>query len=492
MKEYTRYDAVGLAELVASRQVHPRELLAAAIARAEAVNPQLNAIVHKMYEEGERLAALPPTGAFGGVPFLLKDLGIYYQGFPMSMGSKACRRYVPDFDSTTAQRYKAGGLVVFGKTNTPEFGLVAYTEPEIFGPCRNPWNPERTPGGSSGGAAAAVAAGIVPVASASDGGGSIRIPSSYCGLFGLKPTRGRVPCGPAAAEIWQGAAIEHVISRSVRDSAAMLDLLQGPDAGAPYIIPPPAQPYHQAIRQPPPRLRIGLCLEHPTGADIHPDCRQAAEQTAKLLESLGHDIVPVPLPYDGHRLFASYLVMYFCEIAATLSLIGQRIGRRITPKDVETATYTLGLVGQSYHAGEALLAKQQWNELGRSMGRFFGQYDLLLTPVTAMPPQLIGETAPKAAEIAGMQLANHLGLGSLLRKSGIVFKVAQRNIAKTPFTQIANLSGLPAMSVPGYYGADGLPAGAHFIAGFGREDLLLQLAASLEQARPWAERRPTL
>ena len=287
-KDYDKYDAMGLADLVKKKELTPSELVEEAIALIEKSNPRLNAVVHKMYDIGRATAkGKLPDGPFHGVPFLLKDLLDAYAGVPLTSGSRAYRAYIPKEDSEMVRRYKKAGLVVIGKTNLPEFGLLGYTEPELFGPCRNPWNTEHTPGGSSGGSAAAVAVGMVPIASGGDGGGSIRIPASCCGIFGFKPSRGRNPTGPEYGELWQGAVVSHVLTRSVRDSAAALDAVQGPESGAPYVIAPPLMPYLEEIRREPKKLFIAVNTTSPVGREVHPECIKAVEKTVKLLEGLG-------------------------------------------------------------------------------------------------------------------------------------------------------------------------------------------------------------
>jgi amidase len=287
--EYDRYDALALAELVRQGQITPLELCEEAIKRIEEINPKINAVVTPMYEQGRRAASGSLSGGpFAGVPLLIKDLGYAYTGVPMTYGCRALKDYVPEHDDEIVSRLKKTGAVIIGKTNTPEFGLLGITEPELFGPCRNPWNIAHTPGGSSGGSAAAVAAGLVPMAAGNDGGGSIRIPSAYCGLFGLKPSRGRNPTGPDQGQMWLGAAQNHVLTRSVRDSAAALDATQGPETGAPYDIRSPERSYLEELEKNPGRLKIAFNAQSPIGTKVHPECIRAVEETAYLLEELGH------------------------------------------------------------------------------------------------------------------------------------------------------------------------------------------------------------
>jgi amidase len=489
-KEYDQFDGLGLAELVRRREVSPEALCKEAIERIERINPKINAVVTTMFDQGrDAVKAGLPQEPFTGVPFLLKDLISAFAGVPLTKGCKAYRNYIPDKDCEMVGRYKAAGLVILGKTNTPEFGLMGVTEPELFGPARNPWHIDHTPGGSSGGSAAAVAAGMVPIASGGDGGGSIRIPSSCCGLFGLKPTRGRNPTGPEKGEIWQGAVVEHVISRSVRDSAAMLDATQGPDIGAPYVIPSPDKPYLKELEQSPGTLRIAFNVRSPLGTPVHPDCVRAVEETARLLEDLGHHVSEAAPNLDGIRLANSYMTMYFGEMAAEIESLAGVLGRKPTPKDVETVTWTLALLGRTISAGEFVRAIRQWDMAAREMGRFHRKYDLYLTPTIAHPPVEVGSLQPKPIERVLMKLINGLGLGRLLKLSGITDQLAIQSLEKTPFTQLANFTGQPAMSVPLYWTEQGLPCGVQFIAPFGDERTLFRLAARLEEAKPWFQKR---
>ena len=491
--EYDQLDGLAQAALVRAGQLTPAELCAAAVARAEAVNPLINAVVHPLYEPArQRAAAGLPPGPFGGVPFLLKDFGAHYAGAPHTSGSRALRDFVPAHDAELVRRWQAAGLNILGKTNTPEFALLGVTEPRLHGPARNPWQLAHTPGGSSGGAAAAVAAGIAPVAGAGDGGGSIRIPAACCGLFGLKPSRGRVPTGPEQGEKWQGAAVEHVLSRSVRDSAALLDATQGPDAGAPYFLPGPVRPYLEEVGRPPGRLRIAFSLAHPLGRALHPECATAVRDAAHLLESLGHDVAEGPLPFDGRAVAAAFLMLYFGETGASLAALARHLGRPARPADVEPTTWLLGLLGRTYTAADFAAARHTWNDSARRMGTFHQTHDLLLTPTLAGPPVRIGELQPRPVERALLRVVNTFGLGGLVRRSGLVEKLAEQSLEKTPYTQVANLTGQPAMSVPLHWTADGLPCGVQFIAALGAEDVLFRLAGQLEQARPWFGRRPAV
>jgi amidase len=490
INDYVKYDALGLADLVKKKKVSAAELVEEAISRIEAGNPKLNAVIHAMYDIGRKAAkGKLPEGPFTGVPFLLKDLLDAFAGVPLTSGCRAYRNFIPERDSELVARYRKAGLVVIGKTNLPEFGLVAYTEPDLFGACRNPWDLERTPGGSSGGSAASVAAGFVPMASGGDGGGSIRIPSSNCALFGLKPSRGRNPTGPDYGELWQGATVGHVLSRSVRDSAAALDAVAGPDPGAPYVIAPPERPYMQEIKKDPGKLRIAFSTESPVKKGVDPECVKAVKQTAKLLSGLGHRVEEKAPPVAFEALAIGYFIMYLGEMAADLRIIKETYGRRAARREVELVTRTLALLGRAVSSGEFVAAIREWDKAARVMGTFFETYDLYLTPTTARPPVKIGELKPKPAEVVLMKIVNGLGAGKLLKATGIVEQLAVDNLAATPFTQLANLTGLPAMSVPLSWTKDGLPVGLHFMAPFGQEARLLRLAAQLEKAAPWFDKR---
>ncbi|SFF47998.1 amidase [Fontimonas thermophila] len=487
--DYQRYDGLGLAALVRAGEVTPTELLEAAIACAERINPQINAIVIPMHEIARERARGHLVGPFAGVPFLIKDVVQDYAGVPTTAGSRAID-YVPPTHAEITERFLRSGVVIFGKTNTPELALKGITEPARWGPTRNPWDLERTPGGSSGGAAAAVAAGIVPMAGANDGGGSIRIPAACCGLFGLRPSRGRVPLGPRIGEVWEGASSDLVVSRSVRDSAAMLDAVHGADVGAPFEIRPPQRPYLDELQQPPGRLRIAFSTRSPIGTEVHAECVRAVIDAARLLEDLGHHVEEAEPEIDGERLAQDFLTMYMGQVAADIAHWAAVAGARET--DFEPDTRALGLLGRTLPAHEYILARRRWNDYARALGRFHERYSLYMTPTLAQPPVRIGELAPPRWLRIAQSLVLAAGAGRFLHRSGVVEQLARENLAKVPFTQLANLTGTPAMSVPLHWTADGLPVGVQFIARFGGEDVLLRLAAQLEQARPWAQRRPAL
>ncbi|MCF8086180.1 MAG: hypothetical protein K9J48_04730 [Desulfohalobiaceae bacterium] len=491
--EYPMYDAVGLAGLIRGGEIAAEEVRAEAVRRARAFNPELNAIIRPMYERTtESRDESTRDAPFSGVPFLLKDLQHALAGVPMSSGSRAMRDFVPPRDSEMVRRWKAAGLLPLGKTNTPELGLMGVTEPELFGPTRNPWDLERSPGGSSGGSAAAVAARIVPAASAGDGGGSIRIPASCCGLFGLKPSRGRTPTGPDFGAVWEGAVTDHVLSLSVRDSAALLDATHGPDPGPPYLISEPETSFLRASREDPPPLRIGFSAQSPLGAGVDRDNREAVSRTASLLEELGHRVEEVPLPFDGELMAECYIRMYFAQTAAALELMGRLRGRRVSRREVEATTRAVASQGRIMTARDYCLSLQRWNEISRAMGRFHLEYDLLLTPVLAGPVPRIGETGPSRRERLGLDAIQSLGLSRLLSWSGAVERTALVSLARMPFTQVANLTGQPAMSLPLHKSKDGLPCGVQCISALGGETTLFRLAGQLERVRPWFRDLPPL
>jgi amidase len=490
--EYEEFDALGLAELVRRGEVTPLELLEEAIRRTESVNPRINAVIYRMYDHARELATRPlPEGPFAGVPFLVKDILQAYAGFPMSSGSRALADFVPPHDAEVVARFKRAGVVSFGKTNVPEFGLVAFTEPEAFGPARNPWHVGRTPGGSSGGAAAAVAARVVPMAGANDGGGSIRIPASCCGLFGLKPTRGRVPVGPFFGEVWEGAAVDHVLTRSVRDSATMLDAIAGPDIGAPYQIPAPERRYAEEILRKPTPLRIGFTTRSQLAHAVHPECVQAVHHAARLLETLGHHVEEAEPAVDAMALGRAYLTLYFGQVAADQKWLVELRGRDAL-QALEVPTRALGSIGRALPSGEYVAQRRAWNFFARAAGEFHRRHDLFLTPTLAAPPVRIGELQPTDAERHLLRVAAALRLGKALLASGLIDKLVRENLSRTPFTQLANLTGQPAMSVPLHWSRDGLPIGVHFTARWGDEATLFHIAAQLEEAQPWGKRRPPL
>ncbi|MGM0571849.1 amidase [Marinobacter sp.] len=487
VSDYLQYDATGLADLMRRGEVAASEVTEAAIARAEAVNPTLNAICLPQYQEARNQGA--SDGPFSGVPMLLKDLGQEQAGQPCTMGSRGLRNRLMPEDSDYVVRARQAGLVFIGRTATPEFGLKAVTESQLWGPSRNPWNTGLTPGGSSGGSGAAVAAGVVPVAGANDGGGSIRIPAAYNGLVGLKPSRGRVSWGPFAGESWTGAADNHVVSRTVRDAAGMLDVLAGGAAGEPFRVAAPQRPWAELAGEAPGRLRIGVFTRSPYGGEVHPDHVAAVEATARQLEALGHHVEEATPQVDGDALARCYLGIYFGEVPVFMDMAkAEGAGN----DDFELDTRLLAMLGRSFPLPDYVRMRQQWNEFARALGHYFGQYDLYLCPTTAQPPARIGELdLPPAMQVVSKLLVRARA-GKLMLKTGIVDQLAMESLARTPFTQLANLTGTPAISLPLSWSDQDLPVGVQFGAPHGEEGRLLQLAAQLEEAVPWYSRYETL
>ncbi|WP_148861197.1 amidase [Marinobacter fonticola] len=482
VSEYLQYDAVGLADLIRRKTVSSREVLGAAIKRAHAVNPALNAICHSQFNEALDQAP-SDEGPFSGVPFLLKDLAQEQAGMPCTYGSYALRNQVAERDSAYVSRARHAGLVVIGRTATPELGLKAVTESRLWGATRNPWDRTRTPGGSSGGSGAAVAAGIVPMAGANDGGGSIRIPAAYNGLFGLKPSRGRVSAGPGMGEHWAGASADHVVSRSVRDSALMLDQLSGPESGDPFTIPAPSRPYYDLIKDAPRKLRVGVFTSSPYQGEVAQACLDAVEGTARTLENLGHHVEYARPDFDGMALARCYLGLYFGEVSTAMDRAARQFGAR--DKDFELDTRLIGMLGRTLPTPEYLRLRQQWNDFARALGLFFETYDLYLCPTNGQMPAEIGELDTPAHLQVVSRLMLMLKAGRWVHRSGLVDQLALESLGRTPFTQLANLTGTPAMSVPLHWTANGLPVGVHFGAAHGNDGMLLQLAAQLEATLPW-------
>lgn len=480
--EYLRYDATALADLVRRGEVTSREVCEAAVERATRVNGTLNAICYPQFSEAPA-QQFPEQSVFAGVPLLLKDLAQEQADHPCTYGSRGLIKNIAPQDSEFVRRARDGGLVFLGRTATPEFGLKAVTESELWGPTRNPWNTELTPGGSSGGSGAAVAAGIVPMAGANDGGGSIRIPAAYNGLFGLKPSRGRISSGPFMGEAWTGASTDHVVSRTVRDSAAMLDVLSGPAPGDPFEIPAPSAPYAELMQRSPGSLRIGVFTSSPYNTEVAPECVAAVEETARVLENLGHRVEYAAPEFDGMALARCYLGLYFGEVAALMARAKEQFGA--TDSDFELDTRLIGMLGETMPLSDYVRRRQQWNEFARALGAFFGSYDLYLSPTTGRLPATIGELETPAHLRFAARLMLKLKAGKLVHRSGQVDQMALESLARTPFTQLANLTGTPAMSVPMHWTAEGLPVGVQFGGPHGAEATLLQLAGQLEEANPW-------
>ena len=475
--EISLLDATDQAALVRRGDLKPQELVEGAIARAERLDPQLGAIVTRQFERARSEAASPhlPAGAFRGVPYLLKDLGAYLDGDPLYSGMAALVRagWCERGDSHFAAKLRAAGLVSLGHAASPELGILPTTEPAAFGPTRNPWKTTHSPGGSSGGSAAAVAAGVVAAAHASDGGGSIRIPASHCGLVGLKPTRGRTSFGPAIGERWGGCSVEGFVTRSVRDTAALLDVVAGAMPGDPYAAAAPERPYAREVGAAPGRLRIGLMQRAPRDGEIDTECRAAVDGAGKLLEAQGHAVeIAHPPALDDPEAVKGFLGVVSAGVAAALDAAAAKFGRPLVADDVEPLTWAVAQAGRAIAAPAYVAAVAANHAQGRRLAEWWaGGFDLLLTPTCAQPPPPLGHFAgPPDNPLVGYLRAGPYGA----------------------FTMQFNLSGQPAISLPLHWTPGGLPVGVQLVAASGREDLLLRVAAQLEEAKPWADRLPPL
>lgn len=487
--EYDSLDAVALAGLVARRELTASELLEAALERADARNPRLNAITSRYDDDARRRASGPlPAGPLAGVPFIIKDLMTAWRAHPMSAGSRLQAGYVPDHDSEVVRRLEAAGLVLFGTTNAPEMGILAHTEPVLHGPARNPWSLDHTPGGSSGGSAAAVAARIVPAAHGNDGGGSIRIPASHCALFGMKPTRGRVSLAPDAGEAWMGFASEGVLTRSVRDTALLLDVLAGPVAGDPYAAPPQARPFSEEVGAAPGRLRVAFTDRSLFGHGTDPECRAAVRGAARLLADLGHEVEEACPVIRRDEMVLAYLQVVAASVASSVDLAARRTGRRPGFGTLEAETQALAAAGRAFSAGELVGAVASIQAMGRDMAAFFGAHDVLLTPTVASPPSRVGSLQATRWERLALRFAAGLRARPLMDR--LLAQVGDRSFDATGFTMPFNQTGQPAMSVPFHFTPDGLPIGVQVVGRFGDEATLFRLASQLEAARPWGARLP--
>ena len=468
--EYSDYDGLGLAELVESGDVSPSELVEAAIERIDRHNPSLNAIVYDAREEARTTASGDlPYGPFRGVPFLIKDLGCPVAGWPRTSGSRFLKDEVTPDDGELARRFRASGVVLLGKTNTPELGITGTTESAHLGPCRNPWNPDHISGGSSGGAAAATAAGIVPLAHASDGLGSIRIPAACCGLFGMKTTRDRNPGGPRDPDRAIGFGVDHVVSRTVRDSAAMLDCTGHPEPASPFAYPAKGRPYLQEVDTSPGRLRIAFSTETPSGRPIDAEIEAAAVETAALLESLGHIVEARGLGIDYRALYKTQGIVSAANAAANYRDLVARIGREASEDELEPLTWAGIRNGQKLSGEQVFGAWRRLRQFNREILLLFEEFDVFLTPVMGTSPPPIGHIDPVNLEPR---------------------EVGKRQAKAFPFTPPFNFTGQPAMSVPLMESREGLPIGMQFAGRYADETTLFRLAAQLEQARPWIGRRP--
>ena len=475
LSEYASCDGLGLAELVARREVTAAELVEEAIQRIERHNPEINAVIYPMYDLARELARQQPPpgegGPFQGVPFLLKDILADHEGVPTTFGCRFMQGAVAAQDSELVARYKRAGLVALGKTNVPELGTMPTTEPHLYGPARNPWNTSHSTGGSSGGSAAAVAAGIVPFAHANDGGGSIRVPAACCGLVGLKPTRGRNPLGPLLGDSMNGLGCEHVVSRTVRDSAAALDCTAGPDVGDPYWAPPPERPYLEEVSRDPGRLRIACWTRDLRGESIHAECERAIQQVARLCSDLGHQVEEGKPEFDIDAYESAFLDIWAVGNAAGIDGAALALGREPVPEFFEPLSWGLYERGREIPGSRFQLAIGALQLFSRQIAHFFEGVDVWLTPVLASPPVKLGyfDTNQSDFEKAFAPILEYL-----------------------PFTPLANATGQPSISLPLAQSDDGLPIGALFTARFGDEGLLYRIAGQLERAHPWIDQKPPI
>ena len=470
-REYSALDATALAELVRRREVSALELVDEAIARTEALNGALNAVITPMYEQArDRARTFDSNGPFAGVPFLMKDFCAEVAGVPFTEASAFLRDYVPSEDSELYRRFCRAGLITLGKTNLPEFAIGATTEPQLFGPTRNPWDVTRTTGGSSGGAAAAVAARIVPMAHANDVGGSIRIPASCCGLVGLKPSRGRSSLAPHYGDLLAGFFVEHALTRSVRDCASLLDATAGPAVGEPYYAPPPNNPFVDELGREPGRLRVAFSDRTPLGEKVHPDCSTAVREAARLLESLGHVVEEARPCYDAERLWHGFTSLMSCGAAWAMADWARRIGRTPTPDDFEPFVWAFAEHGRKLSGADYLLAMQDVQLESRALSAFFQSYDLTLTSTLGKPPVALGE----------------------LSFRGDPFELRRRTAEFSPYSYVSNATGQPAISLPLFWNGDGLPIGVQLTARYAEEATLFRVSAQLETAQPWSNKAPAV
>ncbi|HLY06769.1 MAG TPA: amidase family protein [Rhizomicrobium sp.] len=466
--EYAKQDGLGLAELVRRKEVHPRELVDLAIRRARAVNPSLNFMVFADFEHARAAAANDATtGPFAGVPMFLKDILAFAEGMPTRQGSRFIPPVPSKQDSVLTARFRKAGFIPLGKTNVPEFGMVPTTESKLYGPACNPFDLARSTGGSSGGSAAAVAAGVVPIAHANDGGGSIRIPASCCGLVGLKPTRARITVGPELGDAVDGLAIDHVVTRSVRDSAAVLDAIAGNIPGDPYWAPPAPPSWLAAMNENPRPLRVAFSSRKLDGSAMHPDCEAAVQHAAKLCAELGHSVEEAGQTFDLSVLVPSFMAVWSANLAAAVDWVAELTGQTPAAELFEGLTWGMYTSGLRVSASQYLVAKDALQRASREAAKFHERHDVWLMPTLGTPPM----------------------------KNG-VFDVEEQDIYKgflplfeyVPFTAFQNVTGQPAMNLPLFWNDEGLPIGVQFAAAFGDEKTLFQLARQLEEAAPWSHR----
>lgn len=489
--EYDSYDALGLAELVRAGQVSSAELVEEAIARIERLNPQINSVVFELYETARARASKDlGSGPFAGVPFLIKDLIQRIPGVPTQEGSMFFKGWTPTEETNLYRRWLDAGVVPVAKTATSELGLMPVVETELHGVTRNPWMLDRTAGGSSGGSGSSIAAGLAPMGSGGDGGGSIRVPASCCGLFGHKPSRARNPSGPTASEHWSGYVSEHVLTRTVRDSAAMLDATHGPDDTTPYFAAPIEGTFLGATESDPRPLRIAFHSDPALPAVVHPDCRAAVGDAARLCAELGHHVEEVSPRHDTVALGRAFLVVIGANIAAEIREGEQIRDRRATSKDFELTTWVAHMLGRAVSAQDFVVAHRALQSETRRLIDLYRDYDLVLTPTLGTPPPRIGELKPHGADLIAQKVITALNWSAPLAITKLIDQAAESTFSFIPFTPVANFTGQPSMSVPLHWNPEGLPIGVMFTGRPAEETLMFSLAAQLERARPWHDKRP--
>ncbi|MEN0063675.1 MAG: amidase [Myxococcota bacterium] len=491
MNDYPEVDATELAARVHRRDVSPLELTELAIRAIEQVNPKLNAVVYRMYDVAAAAAREGlPKGPFHGVPMVLKDYNGTLAGVPYTASSRFLEGFVPERDAEIMRRFRSSGVSFVARTNLPEFALLAATEPQWRGATRNPWSLEHTPGGSSGGSAALVAARAVPVGHGGDGGGSLRIPASHCGLVGLKPTRGRVPLGPNQGEGWGGYVQWGVLTRTVRDTAGFLDVLAGPMAGDPYAAPPVPRPFRDEVTRDPGQLRIAYTTRSLFGKTTDPACAAAVEKTVQALADEGHEVEEAHPSFDASSMARSYVTQIAVGTAANIEGWAKQLGRTPTPAHFEPGTWLLYQIGRAMSGLELQQARDHAMVAGRSFAAFHQVYDVLVTPTVAYPPMRVGELAMGFGQRVGLRVLRSAPVPQVLRRT--LYRIADENLERTPNTQLFNQTGQPAISIPADPTEAGIPIGVQLVGRFGDEATLLKLAAQLEQLRPWRDRKPAV
>jgi len=488
MNDYIHCDATELAARVRRGEIRPIDLIETAIAAIEAVNPVLNAVMHPMYDAARAAARALPDGPFRGVPMVVKDFDGFIKGEPFTAGTRFLEGFVPDHDSEALARLRRAGIVFVAKTNLPELAILGTTEGRLKGPARNPWNPEHSTGGSSGGSAALVASRAVPLGHGGDGGGSLRIPASACGLVGFKTTRGRVTMAPDFGDIWGGYVSWGGLTRSVRDAAALIDVMAGPADGDPYAVPPLERPLADEVGVPPGKLRAAFTAGSLFGKASHPEARAAVESAARLLRDLGHEVKEDRPEFDREGLVRAYLIQVAAGVAAEIEEMGRWVGRKPSASYFEPGTWFLYQIGRALSASELQQARDAAHAAGRSLARFFSRYDLFVTPTLAYPPVRIGELAIKPIEKAALATLRAVPAGPALR--AILAQLADQSLERTPNTQLFNQTGQPAVSLPLHQTPDGLPVGVQLAARYAEDALLVRVSSQIEAARPWKDRIP--